>query len=80
MTWLEEERVERTALRAAFDALRAEFASLRHTVETAIERQNTAIERQTAALERGLKEQMRFLYLAWAVILAAVVGIYTRVG
>jgi hypothetical protein len=31
-----------------------------------------------ATLEKALKDQMRFFFLAWAVLLAAIVGIYTR--
>jgi hypothetical protein len=48
------------------------------TFATAIEKQNTAIEKQNSALERGLKEQTRFYFLAWAVLLAAILGLYAR--
>jgi hypothetical protein len=29
-------------------------------------------------VERGLREQTRFFFLAWAVLLAAIIGIYAR--
>jgi hypothetical protein len=31
-----------------------------------------------ALFERGLREQTRFFFLAWAVLLAAIIGIYAR--
>ena len=45
---------------------------------TAIEKQNTAIANQNTTLERSLKEQTRFYVLAWAVQLAAIIGLYAR--
>jgi hypothetical protein len=29
-------------------------------------------------LEKGLREQTRFFFLAWSVLLAAIVGLYAR--
>lgn len=29
-------------------------------------------------LEKGLREQMRFFFLAWSVMLAAIIGLYAR--
>ena len=29
-------------------------------------------------IERGLREQARFFFLAWSVLLAAIVGLYAR--
>ena len=35
-------------------------------------------ERFERILERGLREQTRFFFLAWSVILAAIIGLYAR--
>ncbi len=32
----------------------------------------------TAAIEKGLRDQTRFFFVAWSVILAAIVGLYAR--
>lgn len=34
--------------------------------------------RTEALLEKGLREQTRFFFLAWSVLLAAIVGLYAR--
>jgi hypothetical protein len=44
---------------------------LRHEVQT-------LAPRMEALIERGLREQTRFFFLAWAVILAAIIGLYAR--
>ena len=46
------------------DPVRADIAELRHHMDTAI--------------EKGLREQTRFFFLAWGVILAAIIGLYAR--
>jgi hypothetical protein len=59
-------------------ATRGDIAELRHQMElrfTAIEAQFPALK---VELEKGLKEQIRFFFLAWAVLLAAIVGLYAR--
>ena len=35
-------------------------------------------ERFEGILEKGLREQTRFFFLAWSVILAAIIGLYAR--
>jgi hypothetical protein len=35
-------------------------------------------EQQNTTFERVLREQTRFFFVAWAVILAAIIGIYAR--
>ena len=35
-------------------------------------------ERMETLLEKGLREQTRFFFLAWSVLLAAIVGLYAR--
>ena len=34
--------------------------------------------RMEALLQKGLKDQTRFFFLAWSVLLAAIVGLYAR--
>jgi len=34
--------------------------------------------RMEAMLEKGLREQTRFFFLAWSVLLAAIVGLYGK--
>lgn len=38
----------------------------------------TSQARFEASLEKGLREQTRFFFLAWSVLLAAMVGLYAR--
>jgi hypothetical protein len=37
-------------------------------------------ERFEGILEKGLREQTRFFFLAWSVILAGIIGLYARAG
>lgn len=53
------------------DPIRGDIAELRHEVQMVAARLETL-------MERGLREQTRFFFLAWAVILAAIVGLYAR--
>ena len=39
---------------------------------------DTMQERMEKVIERGLREQTRFFFLAWSVILAAIIGLYAR--
>jgi chromosome segregation ATPase len=39
---------------------------------------DTTQERMEKVIERGLREQTRFFFLAWSVILAAIIGLYGR--
>lgn len=54
------------------DPIRGDIAELRH------EMQNLGA-RMELLVERGLREQTRFFFLAWAVMLAAIVGLYGTV-
>jgi hypothetical protein len=51
-----------------FSALDARFPTLKAELEGKLE----------ATLEKGLKEQTRFFFLAWAVLLASVIGLYAQ--
>ena len=42
-------------------------------------RMDTMEARFDARLESGLREQTRFFFLAWSVILAAIIGLYPRI-
>ncbi|HYD47045.1 MAG TPA: hypothetical protein VEB21_01790 [Terriglobales bacterium] len=53
------------------DANRGDVRELRHEMQLGFSR----IE---ATVERTLREQTRFFFVAWAVVLAAIVGIYAR--
>jgi hypothetical protein len=39
---------------------------------------NAASERFERLLEKGLREQTRFFFLAWSVVLASIIGLYAR--
>jgi hypothetical protein len=51
--------------------LRGDLAELRHEMQVGFGRIETAF-------ERSLRDQTKFFFLAWAVLLAAIVGIYAR--
>jgi predicted nuclease with TOPRIM domain len=40
---------------------------------------DTMQERMEKVIERGLREQTRFFFLAWSVLLAAIIGLYARI-
>lgn len=73
--------------------LRHVIAELRHDMQLGFARSDTKLEklestfdarfgtlesRFDAAIERGLREQTRFFFLAWSVLLASIVGLYAR--
>jgi hypothetical protein len=77
--------------RAANDIseLRGDVAELRHQMEVGFTRINARFdqeskrvdarfEQQNAMFERGMREQTRFFFVAWGVILAAIIGLYAR--
>ena len=73
------------SLLALMDANRGDVAELRHEmqlgfarIDARFEQQNTAFAQQNTSFERALREQTRFFFVAWAVILAAIIGIYAR--
>jgi hypothetical protein len=57
------------------DANRGDVRELRHEMQLGFARVEAKFE---AALEKGLREQTRFFFLAWSVLLAAIVGLYAR--
>jgi len=59
--------------RAASDIseLRGDVAELRHQVDTRFESMGRLIEQE-------LRKQTQFFFLAWAVVLASIIGLYAR--
>jgi hypothetical protein len=64
------------------DPLRGEIADLRREMQVGFARIDGRMDTMQASMERmmdkGLREQTRFLVLAWSVLLAAIVGLYSR--
>jgi hypothetical protein len=62
----------------SLDANRGDVGELRHEMQLGFARIDSRFEQQAALFERALREQTRFFFVAWAVILAAIIGIYAR--
>ena len=71
------------------EAIHSEIAELRHEMQLGFARMDArfaklegfleaGLARGDARLEKGLRDQTRFFFLAWAVQLAAIIGLYTR--
>jgi hypothetical protein len=68
------------------EATRRELAELRHEMQLGFARVDERIAGMEsrlsaqfdAALQKGLKDQTRFFFLAWSVVLASIVGLYAR--
>lgn len=64
------------------DAHRGDIGELRHEMQLGIARLDATFARLEARMEtlieKGLREQTRFFFLAWSVLLAAIVGLYAR--
>jgi hypothetical protein len=57
------------------DPIRGDIAELRHSVQASIAELRHEMKQ---GLEKAATEQLRFLFLAWAVLLAAIIGLYSR--
>ena len=68
----------RDALSARTSALRGDVAELRHQMEVGFSRVDTRFEKMGRLIETELRKQTQFFFLAWAVILAAIIGLYAR--
>ena len=55
----------------SMDAIRGDIGELRHEMQL-------GFARMEAHVEKGLREHTRFFFLAWSVLLAAIVGLYAR--
>lgn len=62
----------------SMDANRGDIAELRHEMQLGFARMDQMRLEFQASLEKGLREQTRFFFLAWSVLLAAIVGLYAR--
>lgn len=75
------------------EAMRGDIAELRHDMDRLEDRLTALIDgryeklagliatseaRMDASLQKGLREQTRFFFVAWSVILAFVAGLYVR--
>jgi hypothetical protein len=60
---------------ARFERVDANFAQLQTRWDGVFQ---TGQARMEALFEKGLREQTRFFFLAWAVLLAAIIGIYVH--
>jgi hypothetical protein len=58
------------------DANRGDIGELRHEMQLGFARLEAKFE---TSLERALRDQTRFFFLAWSVILATIIGLYVRV-
>lgn len=66
--------------RAASDIseLRGDVAELRHQMDVGFSRVDARFETMGKLVEHELRKQTQFFFLAWAVILATIVGLYAR--
>jgi hypothetical protein len=66
--------------RAANDIseLRGDVAELGHRMDVGFARIDARFETVGKVMEQELRKQTQFFFLAWAVILAAIVGLYVR--
>jgi hypothetical protein len=71
------------------DAHRGDIGELRHEMQLGFARMDARFQtidarfqtleaRFDSRLEKALREQTRFFFLAWSVLLAAIVGLYAR--
>lgn len=58
--------------------VRGDVAELRHRMEMGFSRVDGKFEAMGKVIEQELRKQTQFFVLAWAVILAAIVGLYAR--
>jgi hypothetical protein len=57
---------------------RGDMGELRHEMQLGFSRIDTRLELMETAFEKAVRRQTRLFFVAWTVILAAIVGIYTR--
>lgn len=58
--------------------VRGDVAELRHQMDMGFGRVDGKFEAMSKVIEQELRKQTQFFFLAWAVILAAIVGLYSR--
>ena len=66
----------------SMDSNRGDLGELRHEMQLGFARVDATFAkleaRMETLMEKGLREQTRFFFLAWSVLLAAIVGLYAR--
>ena len=78
---------ELAAVTDRIDPIRGDIAEQRHTIRADIAEQRHTIRADIAELrhhtetliEKSAKEQMRYFFLAWGMLLAAIIGLYGTV-
>jgi chromosome segregation ATPase len=78
MQSMDANRNDVSELRREMQVMQVGFARLEGRMDSLQARMETFQERMEKLLERGLRDQTRFFFLAWAVLLAAFVGLYSR--
>jgi hypothetical protein len=68
----------RREMQLGFAKLDERFARVDERFARVDGRMDTMQERFEKLLEKGLREQTRFFFLAWSVLLAAIIGLYGR--
>ena len=66
------------AYRTDMSEMRREMRELQVAFARIDGRMEAMQERLEKLLEKGLREQTRFFFLAWSVLLAALIGLYAR--
>ena len=71
-------RQEMRAVSASIAELQVGFARMEGRLDAMNGRIDLMGERGEKLIEKALREQTRFFFLAWSVLLAAIVGLYAR--
>ena len=71
-------RRDMQAMHRDMQIMQVGFARLEGRMDSLHAHMETLQERMEKWLEKGLSDQTRFFFLAWAVLLAAFVGLYSR--
>lgn len=85
VTWMQgmdANRSEMSDLRRDVRAMQSDLAELRREMQVGFARVDGRFDAMWANTERlvekALREQTRFFFLAWSVLLAAIIGLYAR--
>ena len=70
---------ELAAVTDRIDPIRGDIAELRHAMDRGFAQIPALEAKMDAAIERSAKDQTRFFFVAWGVLLAAIVGLYGTV-
>ena len=59
-------------------SIRGEISALRQEMQLGFARMEARFAQVDAKLEKAMREQTRFFFVAWSVLLAMIVGLYVR--